>query len=267
MEKEKDELLNPEDFEDDSKKEKGKEKEETQDEGSKEDENGKIAEDDEKAKAEAEEQKKRNAEYAKKRREQEEAERKKREAQIREETKREVELGIYKTNTFTNEPIVDEEDLEIYKIMKSLEEEGLDPINDLPKRIAKLNKEKKAENQKKAEQEKKEQENLSKDIADFVKKYPSVNLKELADNDEFIKFSNGKVGRWTTAEIYEAFMANQKAKDVDKKQKDEDKEIDKKADQVTKTPSTNHGKNSSTVVDLDKMSAEEFEDYFEKKYN
>lgn len=265
MENEKDELLNPEDFEEESGSEddgKSNEKEKTENQDSKEEssnEDAKLKE------QEAEDRKKKNAEYAKKRREQEEAEREKREAKIRAEVERETKLGIYKTNPYTNEPIKDEEDLKVFEVMKELENEGKDPINDYPKRVAELNR--KAREKAKLEEEKalKEKEDFSKDIADFKKKYPKVDLRELANNEEFISFAAGKTGRWTTAEIYEAFKKEQEMVALKNEAKVKDEEANEQAKNISKTPSANGSKPRSKSVD--DMTNEEFMEYWKNKYH
>jgi len=270
---EKDDILNPEDFEDSKEESKDEdkskeEKEETQDEeSSKEDKDGKTAEEDEKAKSEAEEQKKKNAEYARKRREQEEAERKKREAKIREETRREVELGIFKENPYTKEPIKDEEDLEVYKVMKQLDDEGLNPIEDYPKRVAELNRKAKKEAKEKAEQEEKDKEYFAKDIKDFKEKYPDVDLRKLANDEEYLKFSEGKAGRWSTAEIYQAYLDKQEMDALKGKKKEDEDKAKEQADSKTKTPTTTHSKSSKTE-DVDKIDdLESYKKYMSEKYN
>lgn len=271
---EKDEVLNPEDFEDNS-KEDGNSNEENQNEGSKEEEskeNAKSQQD-----AENEEQKKKNAEYAKKRREQEEAKRKADEAKLRAEVEKEVKLGIHKVNPYTNQPIKDEEDLSVYEVMKQLDDEGKDPINDYPAKVAELNRKSKEEAKKKIEAEQKEKENFAKDIAEFQKAYPNVNLRELADNEEFIKFSENKAGRWSTIEIYEAYIEKQEMKKLKKIDSENDKKAEEKAKNITKTPKpSNNQFNNSTLLDKDpsKMSKEElakykqeFKEYWDNKYN
>ena len=265
MEEKDEELLNPEDFEEETEsKDDGKSNEEgkTENQDSKEEssnEDAKLKE------QEAEDRKKKNAEYARKRREQEEAEREKREAKIRAEVERDTKLGIYKTNTYTNEPINDEEDLKVFEVMKELEKEGKDPINDYPKKVAEMNR--KAREKAKLEEEKalKEKEDFSKDIADFKKKYPKVDLRELADNEEFIKFGADKTGRWTTAEIYEAFKKEQEMISLKNENKAKDKEANEQAKNINKTPSAKGSKPLSKSVD--DMTNEEFMEYWKNKYH
>lgn len=93
------------------------------------------------------------------------------------------------TNPYTGTPIRDESDLEILDIQKELEEDGKDPIQDLPAYFASKNREKRE----KANQEKKTNDEIQaraqKDLQDF---YDAGYSK--ADLDEFL----GKVstGRW-----------------------------------------------------------------------
>ena len=265
MEKEKDEVLNPEDFEEETEsKDDGKSNEEgkTENQNSTEESSNEDADSKEKK---SEDEKKKNAEYARKRREQEEAERKKREAELRAEIEKEVKLGMYKKNPYTNEPIVDEEDLKQFEIQKALDDEGKDPIADYPKRVAELNRKAKLEEKKKLEEEAKEKENLTKDLMDFKEKYPKVDLRELADDKDFIEFSNGKTGRWTTAEIYEAYLSKKEMDSLKNKEKEIDKEAENQAKNITKTPSANGHKNSPKS--RDEMTDEEFLVYWNKKYN
>ena len=269
---EKDDLLNPEDFDDtskeDSKEDEKKEKsnDEEKKEVSQDEESSEEEKDNEVAKKKAEEQKKKNAEYAKKRREQEEAERQKREAKIKEDTKREVELGIYKKNPYTNEPIKDEEDLEVFKVMKQLDDEGLNPVEDYPKRVAELARKRKQEEKAKAEKEQKDKEYFAKDIAEFKANYPDVNPVDLVKDEEFMKFSEGKSGRWTTTEIYEAYLKEKDMAEYKILKKEAEKKAKEQADKATKTPSTNHGKTPKTD-DIDNMTPEEFKEYWKKKYH
>ena len=155
MDNEKD-FLNPEDFEelfeDESTDGKDDDLEDNEDEStdSTDDENAKTQ------KKKEEEQKKKNSEFARRRREKEEADRKAREQKLMAQAKTQGKLEMIKTNPYTRESIEDEEDLKIYEIQKQLDDEGLDPLNDLPKRLAEIKRKelKKAEEQAKEKEEK-----------------------------------------------------------------------------------------------------------------
>ena len=242
-----DDILDPDDFEDD---------EEDEEEPAKAEETESEKEKEEKAK---------NAKAAERRRKREE-----REAKIREEAKLNAELGILKVNPYTEEPITDEEDLKIYKLQKELDDEGKDPINDLPKRIAenarKSIKEAKDKEENARKEEKERMEKINNEIKELVTKYPKVNTSELANDPLFQKCLEGRAGRWSQVEIYELYL-REKA-DAEKKAKEEEvnKKVEETAKKVTKTPSSN-AKGNSPQKTIEEMSDEEFERYFQEKYN
>lgn len=197
------------------------------------------------------------------------AEREARENKIREEATLQAELGIMKRNPYTDEPIEDEEDLKIYKLQKELEEEGKDPITDLPKKIAENNRKVRKEAEaKKVQQETaqaEEQKRFDAEYNELIKKYPEVNVDELAKDPVFLEVIKGKYGRWTQLEMYEAYLvAKAKVKDTESKDKI-DKAVSEKSTKMSKTPSSSaNGKATSKSV-LD-MSAEEFKEYWANKY-
>ena len=206
-----------------------------------------------------------DASFAEKRREKERKEREEREAKIKEEAKIEGKIEALKVNPFTNEKIVDAEDLKIYEIQKKLDDEGLDPISDLPKRLAEINR-KEREKQKSLEEEKaKIEQGLKKDIEDFKKAYPDVDLSTLGNDEEYLKFAEGKIGRWTTAEIYEAYKAKKEKNSAEDKKAMTEKNADDVSKQMTKTPSSStSGKLPPKSVE--NMTKEEFKEYWKKKY-
>ena len=108
-----------------------------------------------------------NAKQAAARRKREE-EQKKHDEEIRqkafEEGKKAGRLESSKVNTFTDEPIEDEYDLKIFEIQKQIKAEGGDPIKDLPKRLAKLNREEEQTRKTKEEETKKSSEAAKNDI-------------------------------------------------------------------------------------------------------
>ena len=141
-----------------------------------------------------------NANYAQIRRKAEEDANKKIESE-RQKAFNEGKLEAFKgkLNPYTNKPITDLTDVEMYEEMYRLEQEGKDPINDLPEAIAAKEREKI-----KAIQEKKELEVKTKqEIEDFNKKYPDVNLGELLQDSFFNDYIQGK--NKPIIELYEGF--------------------------------------------------------------
>ena len=260
-----DDVLDPDDFED--------EEDEEVEEEEKGEENTETSEDEaSKAKEEEEAEKEKNAKAAERRRKREKAQREReaREAKIREDATVKAELGILKTNPYTEEPIEDAEDLKIYKIQKELEDEGLDPINDLPKRLAQNARKAAKEEAERQEKEQKDKEELdkkvSREVSELRQKYPSVNLAELAKDELFRKCLDGRAGRWTQVEIYELYV--QKKAEADKKAKeDEANKIAEEGAKKISNPPSSTARGSSPQKNVDEMSREEFEAYFRDKYN
>jgi len=246
-----DEMLNPDDFDEVDEEE---DEEETEEGESEETE----SEDDKKEK---EKERAKNAKAAERRRAREA-----REAKIREEAALKAELGILKVNPYTDEPIDDEEDLKIYKLQKELDEEGRDPINDLPKKIAEKNrkavKDAKAEEEKTKQEETARQEKINAEIRELRAKYPKVNTAELAVDPLFQKCLEGRAGRWSQVEIYELYL-REKADQEKKKAEEVAKE---KANKVSNPPSA-AAKGNSPQKTIEDMTPEEFERYFNEKYS
>jgi trichohyalin len=209
-----------------------------------------------------------NSEFAKRRRAREEAEKKEREAKeekIRENAKTEAELGILKTNPFTDEPIKDKQDLEVYKIMKAIEDEGGDPINDLPKRLAQINRqreEKTAEEQKKSNER---TEKINRETKELLEAYPKLDPADLAQDKEYLNLCEEKGGRWTMLEVYEHLL-NKREKDASDSQKNKKEEVVKQnAKKVNKTPSSTPNGSGNSSDDYLNMSDEDFLEISKKK--
>ena len=135
-----------------------------------------------------------NANYAQIRRKAEEDANKKIE-EAKAKAYEEGKLAVYKgkINPYTNRPITDLADAEMYETMYQLEQDGKDPINDLPDAL--LNKRK--------EEKKNLEEKTKKEVDEFVEKYPNVDLKELLDDSFFNDYIRGKNNSLT--ELYEGF--------------------------------------------------------------
>jgi hypothetical protein len=202
-----------------------------------------------KEKEEAEKQER--ARQARLRREREEREREEREARIRKQAKLEGELEASKVNTYTNEPIEDEYDLKIFKLQKELEKEGKDPISDLPKKLAEMERSASREAKKKKEAEEEVNKVIDDDIKDFKSKYPNVDLVELLKDPDFKDYTDGRLGikgGMSLATIYDNFN-----KFKAKYSKSEEKEED--AEKAT-PPSPNGGRKSKKLT-YSEMSKEE----------
>jgi len=166
-----------------------------------------------------------NAKYAQQRREAEakakaEKEARDKELQLaKEEGYRKGQIDATKTNPFTEEPIEDDYDFEIYQIQQELDKQGRDPIKELPRELARRRREmakaekEKAEEEAKSKQEAetKRQETLErkrKEISEVEKKFKLSHedmKKLLTEDSDFKKKLEEKEDRWTLEEIFEAY--------------------------------------------------------------
>lgn len=214
------------------------------------------------SKSQEELEKEKRAEFARKRREKEaaekaEKERLAREEQLKKEAATKAELDLVKTNPYTEKPITDEYDLEVYKIQKKLEAEGKDPIKDLPEALALRDRELALARQKEAKDKEVVDKQLKQEIADLRKKYPEVNTRELGDDPLFLEISEEKEGRWTMTEIYEEYLHRKESNNPTPKGDPNDEESKKAAKKVTKQPSSNPQGNPTKDNPME-MSDEEF---------
>mgnify|MGYP003295058637 CR=1 FL=1 len=264
----KDDILDPQDFDEEANNSELEDEDDNSLDDEDEDDTSTEEEEEEKVKAQKsktsdkETQKKRNAHFAEERRKREALER---ENKIKEQAKVEAQLELVKTNPYTEEPIKDEEDLKIYLIQKELEENGKDPITDLPRKMAELNR----EAQKKAKDASENDRKLKEDIANFHNDFPDVDLSALAKDEDYINFALDKLDRMSTSEIYELYQSK-KAKDGKKKEDKEkktktDETVDETAKKMTKTPPSTQGK-SPKAKSVNEMTDEEFKAYWKQKY-
>ena len=143
-----------------------------------------------------------NAEFARQRREREKAE---------EKAKQELEfyqreIGI---NPWTEQPIEDADDIAEYRLMKQIESEGGDPLNDYAKRLKLQRKEKKEQKENKASNtsfseltEEQKQARVNEEITEFSSQYPDVNVSELFENDSFMDFAGEYLGKVSLSVAY-----------------------------------------------------------------
>ena len=165
-------------------------------------------------------------------------------------------------NPYTDKPIVDEEDLEEYEIMKKLEEQGKDPIEDFADYI----KQQKREAKNKALEDKKAEEEQLKyvqdNIAEVDKKYGEGTAAKYLQNERFKKmFSSALENKAPLLQTIENYMEIEKY--IEKEA--EDKAIEK--DARRKSSPGGIGKDTPPKTkSIEKMSSAEFNDFLEKEY-
>lgn len=183
-----------------------------------------------------------NAKFAKQRREKEE-----RDKEIQDAYKRgKLEAFKGKMNPFTNTPIKDETDIEMYEAMCKLESEGKDPLSDYAEYVANEKREKIKQDQK----EKEIQEQAKKDVEEFTLKYPKINLSELLEDETFKDYIEGKNKSLVT--LYDNFLKLQ-----NKFRTDSMKQAENAIANTISTPGSLNNQSTNTV-DYASMSREEF---------
>lgn len=105
-----------------------------------------------------------------------------------------------KMNPYTNTEIKDLTDVEVYEDMFKIAEEGGDPLKD----YASYSADKKREEARIKQEESERQAKAEKDIDDFQKKYPDVNLSDLFKNENFLDYAEGKDK--SLVDVYDSYM-------------------------------------------------------------
>ncbi len=152
-----------------------------------------------------------------------------------------------KINPYTNTEIKDLTDVEVYEDMFKIAEEGGDPLKD----YASYSADKKREEARIKQEESERQAKAEKDIDDFQKKYPDVNLSDLFKNENFLDYAEGKDK--SLVDVYDSYMkfiTSFRNKGIETAKKTI-------ANSISSPGSLSNG--SETVVDYATMPKEEFE--------
>ena len=126
------------------------------------------------------------------------AEKRRTEKALREETELKIIKEYVGKNPYTNQPIETLRDVKVYKTMKQIDKDGGDPISDYHKYAG-------IEEQKAVDTEKARAESIKKDVEDFRKSYPDVDLNDLYADKGFVDFSKKLLGKVSLKDVYEAY--------------------------------------------------------------
>lgn len=107
---------------------------------------------------------------------------------------------IGKLNPYTNEEIKDIQDVEIYEMMYKLDQDGKNPIQDFSKAVA----DKRRVDYEKERKENEIKEKAKKDIDEFAKKYPDININKLLSDETFNDYMEGKTK--PLVDVYESYL-------------------------------------------------------------
>lgn len=158
-----------------------------------------------------------------------------------------MESFIGKLNPYTNTPINDETDIQVYENMYALDKQGKDPVADYASYVA----DKQRQELKEKQEKEKLQREAENDIAEFTEKYPDVNLSELLENETFKDYIEGKRKPLTT--LYENYKKMENSF--------RNKAVDVAKQTIANSQATPGSLNSGAEVNVDysTMSDSEFE--------
>lgn len=172
-------------------------------------------------------------------------------------------IDALKVNPYTQEPINSKEDLYIYNMQKKLEDEGKDPIADLPNAISKKLEKDREDSEAKTKERDALSERANKDVQDF---YDKGHTKE--ELDEFlIKIKSDKwknffgdsieTGHISPARAYEAM------KEIEKDAVENASKTEKKKENSTPPNPNSTNKSHKTI---DEMTSKEIDELYNAKY-
>ena len=208
-----------------------------------------------------------NARFAQMRREREKAE-----------ERAKQELEFYKRevgkNPWTDEPIEDADDIEQYRLMKQIEKEGGDPLNDYAKRLKQIRKDKAEKSQEKASHvsfndlsDEDRAKKVREDIESFQEKYPEKSVSEILSDEGFKEFAGELLGEMSLTTLYGLYQRSGALKAK------RENEIEKQATQIANSQASVGSLASSgssadsdffTKEQVEKMSAAEIKKNYEK---
>lgn len=151
-----------------------------------------------------------------------------------------------KVNPYTNTEIKDISDIEVYEDMYKIAEQGKDPLKDYASYVA----DKKREETKALQEQQEREERAQKEINEFSKKYPDVNISELLKDEIFIDYVEGKDK--PLIDLYDKFTKL--------KTEFRNKGVETAKKTIANNISSPGGLNASaeTIIDYENMSREQF---------
>lgn len=121
---------------------------------------------------------------------------------------KEVEMvkKLYKSNQWTGEPIEDEHDVEELLAMQALADEGKDPLSEYPKLFKQQKKTAAQAAKTEADKSKQRQIMAQENLREFQEKYGDVNIAELLNDEDFLKFGKKALEIIPLTQVYEAYL-------------------------------------------------------------
>ena len=187
-----------------------------------------------------------------------EREQKEKEEKLKREAYVKGQLDSTKVNTFTNQEITDEYDLEIYKLQQKIKERGGDPIEDLPRELAKIEREKAQKLSQEQELEKARNEKAKNDYKEIKEKYPRLDVNNLLQDPNFKAFSKKRIESESLLELYEDFkefkksIVNSYKLEQEEKRKKEESKDDNKAPGISSIVNNEKAKSYTELTEAER---------------
>lgn len=199
-----------------------------------------------------------NSQNARRRREAE------RQAELKKTAEEAREKAIIETlggkNPYTDEEMKDSADVKEYLTMREIEKNGGDPLSDFAKYHKKQERERAEEEQKRKDKEKW----FIDDRADFVSKYPDVDIEALIKDEDFAEYADGKVGEVPLSKIYEGYAKFTAKYEKKAKQIATQRVANQKASPGSLSSTNPSDSGFYTKEQVEKMSTEEIKKDYEK---
>ena len=199
-----------------------------------------------------------NSQNARRRREAE------RQAELKKTAEEAREKAIIETlggkNPYTDEEMKDSADVKEYLTMREIEKNGGDPLSDFAKYHKKQERERAEEEQKRKDKEKW----FIDDRADFVSKYPDVDIEALIKDEDFAEYADGKVGVVPLSKIYEGYAKFTAKYEKKAKQIATQRVANRKASPGSLSSTNPSDSGFYTKEQVEKMSTEEIKKDYEK---
>lgn len=110
--------------------------------------------------------------------------------------------SVLKNNPYTDKPIEDDSDVEEYLLMKQIEEDGKDPITDYPEYVKKQAR----EAARGAAKEQEKNDKVTRELEEFATAYPTVNVNDVLQDENFRSFAEGKLDKKSLSEVYASYL-------------------------------------------------------------
>lgn len=114
--------------------------------------------------------------------------------------------ALHKSNPWTGEAIEDEFDVEELLAMQALADAGEDPMTAYPKHLKQQKKTAAQEARAEADKSQQRQTRAQESLKEFQEKYNDVNVQELLQDEDFLKFGKDALEFIPLTKVYEAYL-------------------------------------------------------------